>query len=54
MYEVLVCARLFSKPWKYTEKVGRGMEIWKPMIMTQDNQCCDGGHPGGCQPSLGC
>lgn len=32
--------------------VGKGTEIWKPIIMTQDDQCYDGGHPGGCQPSL--
>lgn len=54
MYEALVCAKLFAEHWKFREQVGRGMEIWKPMIMTQNNQCCDGGHPGGRPLSLGC
>lgn len=32
--------------------VGKGTEIWKPVIMTQDNQCCDGGCTAGCHPAL--
>lgn len=32
--------------------VWKDAEIWKQIIMTQDNQCCDGRCTGGCHPSL--
>lgn len=51
MYEVLLCARLFAEHWESRrEESGpcpHGTEIWKLVIMTQDNQCCEGGHPRG-------
>ena len=33
--------------------VGKGTEIWKPLVMTQDNQCCDWGDQEVANPAFG-
>lgn len=56
MYEVLLCARLFAEHresrWEKSGPCPHGTEIWKTMIMTQDNQCCDGDIQGAANPAF--